>query len=595
METKGMHQRRVWAAAALVVMAWVGVVSSQTAAVRDAQGWTAVDRIKFYTTSQGSQLLPYAWYLALEQPKNTAPFNADSLARYGYLEYQDRRNNADSLPLGFVKDTGSEGEWLGLNCSACHTNEVRFSGQTLRIDGAPTDADTFGFLSDLERALAETASSQNGDKFKRFAMKVAAAPGASAPPSHDAKLYRDLKNFSDHFTKFVDSSRTDVPWGRGRLDAFGMIFNRATGIDLDNWKNTAPPNAPVSVPFLWDTHWHDVVQWNGSAPNVLAFQRLGRNVGEVLGVFASTEIKETVLPPLFFKSSAKRLNLLELEHTLGKLRSPVWPAALSPIDAGLAKQGAALYSSYCVSCHAITPRNRALGRMKVTMTNIADVGTDATMATNAKNRKSKSGVIEGVRMPALSRNPIPAELPSIELTLRVAIGAILAPPDWRALPGEIAADERRLLSALKIDQDTNEAGSGRDAGRRNLLADLREGAEQLIQQQKEKTNELKYKARPLDGIWATAPYLHNGSVANLDDLLKPAKERLPKFFVGTRELDPTRVGFVTTRTAGASELDTSKPGNRNTGHDQYGPRDGTKTQPFSESERRALVEYLKTL
>jgi hypothetical protein len=590
-----MRQRHVWAAAALSVMAWVGVVSSQTAPARDAQGWSATDRIKFYTTSQGSQLLPYSWYLALEQPKSPAPFNADSLARYGYLEYQDRRNNADGLPLGFVKDTGSEGEWLGLNCSACHTNEVRIGGQILRIDGAPTDADTWGFLSDLDRALAETASSQNGDKFKRFARKVAAAPGAPAAPSNDAKLYRDLKSFSEYFTKFVDSSRTDVPWGRGRLDAFGMIFNRATGIDLDNWRNTAPPNAPVSVPFLWDTHWHDVVQWNGSAPNVLAFQRLGRNVGEVLGVFARTEIKDTVLPPLFFKSSAKRLNLLELEHTLGKLRSPIWPAALSPIDGGLAKQGAALYSSYCVSCHAITPRNRALGRMKVTMTSVADVGTDPTMATNAKNRKSKSGVIEGVRMPALSRDPIPAELPSIELTLRVAIGAILAPPDWRALPGELAADERRLLSALKVDQDPNESGAGRDAGRRNLIADLREGAEQLVQQQKDKTNELKYKARPLDGIWATAPYLHNGSVANLDDLLKPARERLPKFFVGARELDPTRVGFITTRTAGASELDTSKPGNRNSGHDQYGPRDGAKTRPFSESERRALVEYLKTL
>jgi len=594
-----MRQRCVWAVANLMVMVWVmgwvSVVSSQTPPVRDAQGWTAADRITFYTTSQGSQLLPYAWYLALEQPKSTAPFNADHLARHGYLEYQDRRNNADNLPLGFVKDTGSEGEWLGLTCSACHTNEVRISGQTLRIDGGPSDADNFGFLSDLDRALAETASSQNGDKFKRFATRVAAAPGAPAAQANDAKLYKALKSFSDSFTKFVNSSRTDVPWGRGRLDAFGMIFNRVTGIDLDNWKNTAPPNAPVSVPFLWDTHWHDVVEWNGSAPNTLAVERLGRNVGEVLGVFASTEIKETVLPPLFFKSSAKRVNLLELEHTLAKLRSPIWPAALAPIDAGLAKQGAALYSSYCVSCHAITPRNRSLGRMKVTMISMADVGTDPTMATNAKNRKAKSGVIEGVRVPALSREPIPAELPSVELTFRIAIGAILAPPDWRAVPGEILDDERRLLSALKVDQDTNEAGAGRDGGRRNLIADLRESADQLVQQQKDKTNDLKYKARPLDGIWATAPYLHNGSVANLDDLLKPAKERLPKFFVGTRELDPTKVGFVTTRTAGASEFDTSKPGNRNTGHDQYGPKDGTKARPFSESERKALVEYLKTL
>ena len=55
----------------------------------------------------------------------------------------------------------------------------------------------------------------------------------------------------------------------------------------------------------------------------------------------------------------------------------------------------------------------------------------------------------------------------------------------------------------------------------------------------------KYKGRPLDGIWATAPYLHNGSVANLDDLLKPAAQRASSFTVGNRSFDPVHGGFVT--------------------------------------------------
>jgi hypothetical protein len=68
-----------------------------------------------------------------------------------------------------------------------------------------------------------------------------------------------------------------------------MIFNRVTSIDLKIDGNSKPPDAPVSYPFLWDTHWHNVVQWNGSAPNNLALERLIRNVGEVLGVFAHSE------------------------------------------------------------------------------------------------------------------------------------------------------------------------------------------------------------------------------------------------------------------------------------------------------------------
>lgn len=46
-----------------------------------------------------------------------------------------------------------------------------------------------------------------------------------------------------------------------------------------------------------------------------------------------------------------------------------------------------------------------------------------------------------------------------------------------------------------------------------------------------------YKARPLDGVWATPPFLHNGSVPNLFQLLSPAAERSPQFYVGTFEFD----------------------------------------------------------
>ena len=53
-----------------------------------------------------------------------------------------------------------------------------------------------------------------------------------------------------------------------------------------------------------------------------------------------------------------------------------------------------------------------------------------------------------------------------------------------------------------------------------------------------------YKARPLNGIWATAPFLHNGSVPNLKEILLPADQRSKTFFLGTREYDPATVGYL---------------------------------------------------
>jgi hypothetical protein len=101
-----------------------------------------------------------------------------------------------------------------------------------------------------------------------------------------------------------------------------------------------------------------------------------------------------------------------------------------------------------------------------------------------------------------------------------------------------------------------------------------------------------YKGRPLNGIWATAPYLHNGSVPTLADLLKPAQDRPKTFTVGSREFDPEKVGIRTDAPGypvfrARNEDGTPVPGNSNEGH-EYGAN-------LSKGERRALLEYLKSL
>jgi hypothetical protein len=106
-----------------------------------------------------------------------------------------------------------------------------------------------------------------------------------------------------------------------------------------------------------------------------------------------------------------------------------------------------------------------------------------------------------------------------------------------------------------------------------------------------------YANAPLDGVWARAPYLHNGSVPTLYDLLTPADKRNggnPTFYSGHAVYDTTNVGFrtdvATTDGRKSFVYVISEPGNSNKGH--TGARYGTE---LSEEDKRALIEYLKTL
>jgi len=102
-----------------------------------------------------------------------------------------------------------------------------------------------------------------------------------------------------------------------------------------------------------------------------------------------------------------------------------------------------------------------------------------------------------------------------------------------------------------------------------------------------------YANMPLDGVWLRAPYLHNGSVPTLRDLLEPAAKRPALFYRGNDVYDPVRVGFASGRAEQGGRKffphDTSKPGNSNAGHE--GKRYGTE---LSADDKDALVEYLKT-
>ena len=99
-----------------------------------------------------------------------------------------------------------------------------------------------------------------------------------------------------------------------------------------------------------------------------------------------------------------------------------------------------------------------------------------------------------------------------------------------------------------------------------------------------------YVSRPLVGVWLLGPYLHNGSVPTLRDLLSPPDKRPGIFYRGYDVVDFGKVGFISTGDEAAAHgfrFDTRIRGNGNGGH-VYGT-------DLGDGDKNALVEFLKTL
>ncbi len=534
-----------------------------------AQNWTPQQSVQFYFTPQGSQIVPYNWFLALEQPDSTKLFRDNqNILKYRYLAQNPGPMNPDGLPVGFVAGGVAGPSWLGMTCAACHTAEIRLGTTAYRVDGAPTGGDVQAFLTDLTIALWQTA--HDPAKFARFASAVL---GVNNTPENQQELQAHLavvinarsgynvRNFPGY-----DPRQLQVPNRYGRLDAVGAIINEVYYHATKAADLTSPivsarlADAPVSYPFLWDTPQHDVVQWLGIAKNggPLDVFTLSRNVGEVLGVFANFSIPEqpSILSP-GYASSVRMANLTALEDQLKQLWSPLWPDDFPKIDLAAAAKGSILYQTHCVSCHALIDRKDPTRTITAVMN---DSGTDPIASINFFNRTGPSGKLNGVNVNFVPFTPkIPPVADADTMLSNVTIGVIIG--GAKASPPELVQTRFR--------------------GARPLGAPLAVANEPA-----------RYKGRPLNGIWATAPYLHNGSVPNLDALLQPAAKRPTSFSIGVRTFDPVKVGFLTDvpgfpRFSVNNADGTPITGNSNAGHEFGGA--------LTDDERRQLIEYLKSL
>lgn len=571
---------------ALFLAGWIGRCVAQPAPAGAGnstltyvdQGWSAADRDTFYTTSQGSRMMPYDWYRALRRLDIDEPFGADQLQRYGYLANERSTTN---LPVGFVIDDRTTPKQLGMSCAACHTGQIEYqkngSIRQLRIDGAPAGADFQSFLTELTAAARET--SRDAARFDAFAKAVL---GSNASTTEAARLKTEFDAWVADFGEFMDKSLPPSPWGPGRLDAFNMIFNRVAVRGLGLSQNFKVADAPTSYPFVWNASRQDHTQWNGSVQNGLYVHALARNTGEVFGVFGKfNPVAAPRVPPFptvvrYDNNSADFAGLQALEEKIAALKPPPWPRDIFPIDGTKLARGKRLFAANCNECHG---EKKSTSVLQAWATPVRVVGTDAKVSANAANRKVDSGLLEGSLLPRPVGATMPNPAQATDVLANSVVGTLLA----GAVQGEAGIQRATLLDLVKMKKSRQLGPLGKAKLLEDNLKDLFRVPPAAVKG--------AYEARVLYGVWATAPYLHNGSVPTLWELLIPPEKRKSSFMVGSRLFDAKDVGFVTDQSPFKTGSFTADPANAN-GNGNGGHPYGTT---LSESDRRALIEYLKTL
>jgi hypothetical protein len=530
------------------------------------QNWTEKDRQYFYFTDQGSRFMDYEIFSNLEYSDTKTLFRSpENMLRYGYIPVPASKANPDGLPIGFTVQEGQ----VGFTCAACHTQQIKYGGKFIRIDGGQAMADFANFRMDLEQAMVHVLN--DTETFSRFVQRVS---GENATGEQSTLLKTRIEKEYAWLSDYNRRNHTEVAYGYSRLDAFGAILNKGLFL-AGGMGNFNSPNAPTSYPYMWDTPQHDYVEWNGSQANSNA-GALARNVGEVIGVFG--RVNTTPKKWLFFfdggyESSIQARNLRKLEMLVARLHSPLWPENLPPIDQAKARAGKPLYVKYCASCHEDIDRTDPKRRIIVRMSSLTKINTDPVMARNALEHKGKSGIFAGKPRFYKKGDILWEESPALFVVNNVIVGVLKNNP----------------LQVLLARRDAKKLGHGEEIHPpKNLDGKIMEHGTETSEQAL-----LAYKARPLNGIWSGAPYLHNGSVPNLYQLLLPAEKRDKTFYIGAWEFDPINVGYVTAEAPGAFLFDTTLKGNGNSGHEYGTGYDGLP--PLTEEEIQALVEYMKTL
>jgi len=538
--------------------------SSAETVVWSQNGWSDAERAEYHHLAEGSELMPYAVLANVVSLKTGKPF-LENMERFGFILDATSDANPRGLPIGLTtvhsRDKSHTGlEMVGFDCAACHVGEVSYRGKRLRIDGAPSLVDLQSYQVELKDSLDATLH----DPLKWGALVVAMdrdLHSGNTPPIGDTSSYA-----SDPAAKTA-----------GEVNAAptaDMNFHSVSSRTAD----ATSPSAALQGQTSPLTRFRSYIALLKAR---LAYLKNGKLL-----------LDGTEPGPGRIDAFGAARNLLFPKDAV-PMQSPVsFPFLWDVPDTTQQRSGTdTVWIHYDGNTNSILERNigQALGMGAV---------------FDPKTHESTLRIANLHRLEVLTHKLTAPKWPA----------DILGPIDQtKAAAGEKIFNDtcrdchqNHLYALTVVGTDPQRANSfGRPVGGvpfptaiQPILDGLKarafsdDGISTAVQATMDANPVIwratgQYLARPLTGVWATAPYLHNGSVPTLWHLLHPT-QRPAKFVVGNREYDPVKLGYATG--GNGWTFDTSQLGNSNMGHagDQYGTN-------LTEDQKAALLEYLKTI
>ena len=564
-----LASRSAYVAAALVLLTACSrkapqesAADSQYGVIYSANGWSQAEREEYYHLAEGSELMPYALLANLNSVKTGKPFLQD-MERFGFLPDRAGPNNPHALPVGVTVTRSRNAvtvgmEAVGFNCAACHVAEFTYHGKRVRIDGAPA-------MINLQAYQVE---------FKESMDSVMKNP-------------RELVALVTAMEKLQNAGNPSPASDAGKYAAEPAVLSAANV--------EAAPNA--------DSSFHSVSSAVADAtrpvPESAFGERLKSDIAILKARLAYVKngkllVDGTEPGPGRVDAFGAARNLLFPQYAM-KMQSPVSFPFIWSVPDNIGRKAAEFgWIHYDGDTNSILERN--IGQA---------LGLGAVFDPKTYESTLRIGNLH--RLEVLTHKLQPPEWPADVLGV---IDEAKAQKGGQIFNQKCAGcHQNRIFPQMQIGTDPNRANSfGQPVGTvpfPKAVAPILDGlknrafADDGISAADQAAMDVnpvvwrataQYLARPLNGIWATAPYLHNGSVPTLYDLLHPDK-RPAKFAVGNREFDPVKVGYRAELDATGPNVwvfDTAQPGNSNIGH--QGEAFGTS---LSEDDKSALLEYLK--
>lgn len=504
--------------------------------------------------------MPYSVLANVTSVKTGKPF-LQNMDRFGFIADPAGPSNPRGLPIGVTlvhsRDQGHTGiEMVGFNCAACHVGEMTYRGKRVLIDGAPSLINLQAYQVEFKDSLEATLR----DPVKILALAVATE--------------RDLR--ASDTPAGADTSRyTSAPEAQNAADV------AATSTADRNFHSVSSKAADAANSY-------DALRGGNFAA------RFGREVTLLKQRLAYLKNGKLLLDgtepgPGRVDAFGAARNLLFPKDAM-KMQSPVsFPFIWDVPDTTQQRSGsAAVWIHYDGNTNSILERN--IGQA---------LGMGAVFDPRTYESTLRIGNMH--RLEVLTHKLSPPKWPA----------DVFGPVDAvKAQTGEKIFNEtcrdchqNRLYPLTEVGTDPERANSfGQPVAGvpfPNAVKPILDGlkakafSDDGISPADQMTMDAnpvvwratgQYLARPLTGVWATAPYLHNGSVPTLWDLLHP-DSRPKTFIVGNHEYDPTKLGY--SATGSGWTFDTSQPGNSNIGH-KYGAN-------LPDDQKSALMEYLKTI